>query len=136
MCRCVGGAGSVTLATVHTGGSEPAPLSSDVEASGFLVGPAVFKTDEGAMSSLAGSIPVRLRSASPATDRRRLPLSPRPETGEDVPEPPRGLHGRLRLLVDHGDLDLFQLRGRSISVIRTPSVAGAASKTKTRTAAT
>ena len=42
-------------------GSEPAPLSSDVEASGFLVGPAVFKTDERATSSLAGSIPVRLR---------------------------------------------------------------------------
>ena len=31
------------------------------EASGFLVGPAVFNTDEGATSSLAGSIPVRLR---------------------------------------------------------------------------
>ncbi len=42
-----------------------APLSSGLEASGFLVGPAVFKTDEGATSSLAGSIPVRLRSASP-----------------------------------------------------------------------
>src|SRR5262245_54448847 len=36
-------------------------LSSTAEASGFLVGPAVFKTDEGATSSLAGSIPVRLR---------------------------------------------------------------------------
>src|SRR5437879_3025904 len=33
-----------------------------MEASGFLVGPAVFKTVEGATSSLAGSIPVRLRS--------------------------------------------------------------------------
>jgi hypothetical protein len=32
-----------------------------VEASGFLVGPAVFNTDEGATSPLAGSIPVRLR---------------------------------------------------------------------------
>jgi len=31
------------------------------EASGFLVDPAVFNTDEGATSSLAGSIPVRLR---------------------------------------------------------------------------
>ena len=33
------------------------------EASGFLVGPAVFKTVEMAMSCLAGSIPVRLRNA-------------------------------------------------------------------------
>ena len=32
-----------------------------MEASGFLVGSAVFKTVEGATSSLAGSIPVRLR---------------------------------------------------------------------------
>jgi hypothetical protein len=32
------------------------------EASGFLVGPAVFKTDEAASGRLAGSIPVRLRS--------------------------------------------------------------------------
>ena len=37
------------------------PLCSPVEASGFLVGSAVFKTVEGATSSLAGSIPVRLR---------------------------------------------------------------------------
>ena len=33
------------------------------EASGFLVGPAVFKTVRGGASSLAGSIPVRLRHA-------------------------------------------------------------------------
>ena len=32
------------------------------EASGFLVGPTVFKTDEGDSVVLAGSIPVRLRS--------------------------------------------------------------------------
>ncbi len=31
------------------------------EASGFLVGPAVFKTVERVLSPLAGSIPVRLR---------------------------------------------------------------------------
>jgi hypothetical protein len=31
------------------------------EASGFLVGPTVFKTDEPVYSRLAGSIPVRLR---------------------------------------------------------------------------
>jgi hypothetical protein len=31
------------------------------EASGFLVGPTVFKTDEPVDSRLAGSIPVRLR---------------------------------------------------------------------------
>jgi hypothetical protein len=37
-------------------------VPSAVEASGFLVGSAVFKTVEGATSSLAGSIPVRLRS--------------------------------------------------------------------------
>ena len=61
MCRCFGGAGSVTSATVHHEASEPARLSSGPEASGFLVGPAVFKTDERATSSLAGSIPVRLR---------------------------------------------------------------------------
>jgi hypothetical protein len=60
MCRYFGGTGSVTSATVHPA-SEPVPLSSVAEASGFLVGPAVFKTDEGATSSLAGSIPVRLR---------------------------------------------------------------------------
>jgi hypothetical protein len=36
-----------------------------VEASGFLVGLAVFKTVEGATSPLAGSIPVRLRSRYP-----------------------------------------------------------------------
>ena len=41
---------------------EPAPGSLDEEASGFLVGPAVFKTDVGASSSQAGSIPVRLRN--------------------------------------------------------------------------
>ena len=35
------------------------------EASGFLVGPAVFKTDVGATSSQAGSIPVRLRHMRP-----------------------------------------------------------------------
>ena len=35
------------------------------EASGFLVGPAVFKTVRGGASSLAGSIPVRLRYARP-----------------------------------------------------------------------
>jgi hypothetical protein len=39
------------------------------EASGFLVGPAVFKTVEGATSSLAGSIPVRLRVER--TERQR-----------------------------------------------------------------
>ena len=45
-------------------GTRPARdrLRSITEASGFLVGPAVFKTVEGATSSLAGSIPVRLRS--------------------------------------------------------------------------
>ena len=32
-----------------------------MEASGFLVGPAVFNTDEGDTVVLAGSIPVRLR---------------------------------------------------------------------------
>ena len=32
-----------------------------MEASGRLVGPPVFKTGEGSMRSLAGSIPVRLR---------------------------------------------------------------------------
>ena len=36
-----------------------------MEASGFLVGLAVFKTVEGATSPLAGSIPVRLRSVQP-----------------------------------------------------------------------
>lgn len=33
------------------------------EASGFLVGPTVFKTDEAASGRLAGSIPVRLRKS-------------------------------------------------------------------------
>jgi hypothetical protein len=36
-------------------------LSSLSEASGFLVGPSVFKTEERVTSPLAGSIPVRLR---------------------------------------------------------------------------
>ena len=36
-------------------------LASSAEASGCLVGPAVFKTVEGVTSPLAGSIPVRLR---------------------------------------------------------------------------
>jgi hypothetical protein len=36
------------------------------EASGFLVGPAVFKTDEASTAGLAGSIPVRLRSGCAA----------------------------------------------------------------------
>ena len=39
------------------------------EASGFLVGPTVFKTDETALGRLAGSIPVRLRQlANRSTD--------------------------------------------------------------------
>ena len=39
-------------------------LSSLAEASGFLVGPAVFKTVERVHNPLAGSIPVRLRSGT------------------------------------------------------------------------
>src|SRR6266568_7087959 len=50
-------------------------LRSTTEASGFLVGPAVFKTVEGATSSLAGSIPVRLRSK-----RSRLAAAHKPIT--------------------------------------------------------
>ena len=38
-----------------------AELRCIAEASGCLVGPAVFKTVEGVTSPLAGSIPVRLR---------------------------------------------------------------------------
>ena len=41
------------------------PVALAAEASGFLVGSAVFKTVEGATSSLAGSIPVRLRLSVP-----------------------------------------------------------------------
>src|SRR6266567_1474070 len=37
----------------------------DAEASGFLVGPPVFKTGERCAAALAGSIPVRLRNALP-----------------------------------------------------------------------
>ncbi len=37
------------------------PVRSPVEASGRLVAPAVFKTDEAEDLGLAGSIPVRLR---------------------------------------------------------------------------
>jgi len=49
-------------------------LAPRVEASGFLVGPAVFNTDETEHLGLAGSIPVRLRRAlpRPAPRRRRL----------------------------------------------------------------
>ena len=36
-------------------------VKSGAEASGFLVGPLVFKTSERRAASLAGSIPVRLR---------------------------------------------------------------------------
>lgn len=36
-------------------------VGSSVEASGFLVGPPVFKTGEAEYLGLAGSIPVRLR---------------------------------------------------------------------------
>ncbi len=41
--------------------SIPFPDCCHREASGFLVGPAVFKTVERVLSPLAGSIPVRLR---------------------------------------------------------------------------
>lgn len=55
------------------------PLPWATEASGFLVGSSVFKTDEGATSSLAGSIPVRLRyvidgPVLPPDQRHALPL--------------------------------------------------------------
>ena len=42
-------------------GHHTATIPSYMEASGFLVGPPVFKTDEAGTPGLAGSIPVRLR---------------------------------------------------------------------------
>ena len=44
-------------------------VGSAAEASGFLVGPPVFKTGEAEYLGLAGSIPVRLRQmSSPALE--------------------------------------------------------------------
>jgi hypothetical protein len=67
------------------------------------VGPAVFKTVEGAMSPLAGSIPVRLRS-------RGLPLrAPSPQVGGDgqpaVEARPRGATSRstTHTRIEHRD---------------------------------
>src|SRR5690606_12023209 len=72
------------------------PGSLPVEASGCLVAPAVFKTDEAEQLGLAGSIPVRLRhlpravAARPVTARPRrtgrLGRVIRPATPADVPE--------------------------------------------------
>ena len=71
------------------------------EASGCLVGPAVFKTVEGVTSPLAGSIPVRLRQRSwgkgfrlPVFDSDRVPGVGRPQPGAD-PVPKTHLSTRI-----------------------------------------
>ena len=45
-------------------------VGSAAEASGFLVGPPVFKTGEAEQLGLAGSIPVRLRQPVPPRPTR------------------------------------------------------------------
>ena len=49
------------------GSVEASTLMLGVEASGFLVGPPVFNTEEAEHLGLAGSIPVRLRHAEADT---------------------------------------------------------------------
>ena len=78
-------------------------LASPSEASGCLVGPAVFKTVEGVTSPLAGSIPVRLRCVAPlpggplATAAASAALFPQPQMCMTTP---RGV--RITVNCPHG----------------------------------